>query len=707
MAGKELLKPVKEFVDSQYLWCKPEAPCWMERDANDQLENEDVFISAKLVSHDVAKKLAVVDYQGTWDGPTEVHLTRVMSRDPKSYPELTDLVDLPLLNDAELHQKIKERFGKLNIFTYIGPSLLIMNPFCYLKDQYKETLKESYYGCIMNPMSARVRDFEPHVWAIAANSYLQLFENNKNQAICISGESGAGKTVNTKTAMAFLTGLNARFGGGTVIAGEAKIEDRILQCNPIIEGLGNAKTVRNDNSSRFGKYVSLFIEGKNIIGASIKSYLLEAIRVTTPNNSERNYHVFYQMLKGCSDEMMNDFRLPRNPTGFKFLSRSNCYEVTTINDMEEYAEMIKSMDTLNVKGPQRYAFWRVIGAVLHTAGIDYDDSAYDGSSSCQVKTKASFSGLAHTLQVDEDMLFKALTTRTSVVVGKEIIMYLDKNGCDNQAEAFAKEIYSKMFDWIIKYLNLALLPSSLRGTGKDPESIYKKIGLLDIFGFEIFAKNSIEQLCINFTNEKLHQLYVEYVFKLEQKTFIDEGLKEFLANLSFNDNQEVIDLLAHEDKKKFSIFNLIDDQSATMANDMNLIQQFQDFHKKSPKITYDKKKNNVFIIIHTAKPVDYTIDGFCEKNKDEVAKPVILCFLSSKDKALVDIYKQKIFETDAGVDYFAEAKTKKENFIGYKFRQQMEALMVELRSCQCSFMRCLKPNEVKSATVWCPTMVVN
>jgi myosin heavy subunit len=245
--------------------------------------------------------------------------------------------------------------------------------------------------------------------------------------------------------------------------------------------------------------------------------------------------------------------------------------VTTINDMEEYAELIKSMDTLNVKGPQRHAFWRVIGAVLHTAGIDYDDSTYDGSSSCQVKSKASFSGLAHTLQVDEDMLFKALTTRTSIVVGQEVIMYLDKNGCDNQAEAFAKEIYSKMFDWIIKYLNLALLPASLRGTNKDPETIYRKIGLLDIFGFEIFAKNSIEQLCINFTNEKLHQLYVEYVFKLEQKTFIDEGLKEFLANLSFNDNQEVIDLLAHEDKKKFSIFNLIDDQSATMANDMNLI----------------------------------------------------------------------------------------------------------------------------------------
>lgn len=281
--AEKLNKPVKEFKENDYLWAKPGAPCWMERDAGDQLGDEDVFIASEIVSMDVAAKKVVVDYKTGYDGVTEVNITRISSRDPQKYPQLTDLVDLPTLNDAELHQKIKERFAALNIFTYIGPSLLIMNPFRYIPAQYKEELKKSFYNCCFNPNTTRVRDYDPHVWAIASHSYTELFATNRNQAICISGESGAGKTVNAKGAMAFLTGMNDRLGGAPTVEGESKIEDKILMCNPILEALGNAKTVRNDNSSRFGKYISLFIENKMIVGASTKSYLLEAIRVTKPN----------------------------------------------------------------------------------------------------------------------------------------------------------------------------------------------------------------------------------------------------------------------------------------------------------------------------------------------------------------------------------------------------------------------------------------
>jgi myosin-5 len=364
------------------------------------------------------------------------------------------------------------------------------------------------------------------------------------------------------------------------------------------------------------------------------------------------------------------------------------------------------MKTLNLKGAEREAYWRIIAAVLHLSQIKFDDSNYNGSNACEIVSKEAVENLCHVLQVDKEMIEGALTTRTPVVMGKEVMVYLDKNACTSQTEAFAKDIYSKLFNWVIKYLNIALLPEPEQLSGKNPAEIYKKIGLLDIFGFEIFDLNSIEQLCINFTNEKLHQLYVEYVFKLEVQTFINEGLKEFLANLSFKDNQEVIDTLSHNDTKKFAIFNLIDDQAATMSKDMNLIDQFKQLHAKNPKVAFNKTKNNFFLIVHTARAVGYTIDGFCEKNKDEVPRPIIKCLLASRIPQIVDIYNQKVRPTDQPVDYLSEATKKKESFIGYKFRQQMEALMTELRSCQCSFMRCIKPNEVKSATVWTSNLVV-
>ena len=337
----KLNKEIREYKPEEYLWVKPGEACWVELDVDSLPDRDgDVFIQAQVVQMDTNAKMVTVGYvRQDFPGPKEVHLTRVMKRDPNKYPALNDLVDLPILNDAELHEKIRDRFSVLNIFTYIGPSLLIVNPFKYIKEQYSETLKQEFYDCIMSPAAHRIRDKPPHVWAIAANSYLELYNNKQNQACCISGESGAGKTVNTKTCMSFLTGMNEIFGekkeAGAEKSEEPPIEDKILMCNPILEALGNAKTVRNDNSSRFGKYISLYMQNKIVIGASVEAYLLEAIRVTTPNKSERNYHVFYQFLKGASDEEIQKMRLDRKPFSYTFLERSGCSEVPTVDDLAE------------------------------------------------------------------------------------------------------------------------------------------------------------------------------------------------------------------------------------------------------------------------------------------------------------------------------------------------------------------------------------
>ena len=342
----KLSKAIKDFTPKEYLWMKAGEPCWIELDVETLPDRDgDVFIASRVVEWSAEKQTVKVEYEESGKGlPYEMHITRVYKRDPEKYPNLYDLVDMPVLNDAELHQKIKDRFTQLDIFTYIGPSLLIVNPFKYLPDQYKEDLKKEFYKCIMHPATNKVRDKPPHVWAIAASAYLELFNNNINQACCVSGESGAGKTVNTKTCMSFLTGMNEIFGTKVAKEGEFKIEDKILMCNPILEALGNAKTVRNDNSSRFGKYVSLYIDGKIVVGASIESYLLEAIRVTSPNKSERNYHVFYQLLAGAKDEELSHLRLKRDPSTYPFLAKSGCLTVPTIDDIADYKEHEKSME---------------------------------------------------------------------------------------------------------------------------------------------------------------------------------------------------------------------------------------------------------------------------------------------------------------------------------------------------------------------------
>lgn len=708
----KLDKEIRPYISAEYFWVKPGETCWVEFDV-ESLSNRDadVFSAAKVESYDPDKKIVTVDYlDKELLARTDVHVTRIMRRDPNKYPGLSDLVDLPVLNDAELHDKIRDRFAQFNIFTYIGPSLLIINPFKYLKDQYKEDLKKAFYDCIRNPNQNKVRDKPPHVWAIAAQAYLDLYMFKKNQACCISGESGAGKTVNTKTCMSFLTGMNEIFGhkvnSSEETSKEPPIEDKILMCNPILEALGNAKTVRNDNSSRFGKYISLFMQDKIVIGASVESYLLEAIRVTNPNKSERNYHVFYQYLKGAKDEEISMLRLSRTPQKYSFLNKSGCFDVPTINDKEEYEAHEQSMLTLNLVGDWRMAYWRIIAAILHLSNIQYDDSAFTGSSPCKVSSHEALQNICSVLEVEEPMLIDALTSRTSVIGGKEVVIYLDKAACQSLCDSFAKDIYNKLFAWVIKYLNLALLPETEKLSGENPATKYQKIGLLDIFGFEIFDFNSLEQLCINFTNEKLHQLYVEYVFKLEVQTFMEEGLKQYVANLTFTDNQEVLDLLAHPETKKFSVFNLIDDQSATMSKDAALIDQFTSIHGKNSKMAFNKMNKTQFLVVHTARAVAYNIQGFCDKNKDEVPRPIIKCVLASKNARIMDIYCQKVKDGDQPVNYLSDVAKKKEQFIGFKFRQQMDSLMNELRSCQCSFMRCIKPNEQKSATVWTASLVV-
>jgi len=457
---------------------------------------------------------------------------------------------------------------------------------------------------------------------------MRLQELHRNQAIVISGESGAGKTEAAKNAMKCITYY---FGKKSNSAkDEVSLEDQILGCNPILEAFGNSKTLRNDNSSRFGKYVTINLDITTgiIEGANIQTYLLEKSRVCEPAEGERNYHIFYHILKGASQELLDKLYLNRDPTTYKFLAMSKCWSVDTIPDKELFDITEKSFGVTGFSPDEIMTIYKICASCLLLGNVGFKDLGGDKSG---VDDKEGvFDKVCKLLDVNPDLLEGAFTNNVRIIQGNVIKSPLKVNECINFRNAFAKEIYNRLFGWIVKKLNNKLCPSK----NSNPEN-KKYIGLLDIFGFECFAFNSLEQMCINFTNEKLQQLYINDVFKAEQSEYIKEGLKDDLTQISFKDNQCIIDLM---DKAPMGLFQLIDETCMTNSDDKNYLAKITKAHSANPSFKIPKLSQNKYAIIHTAKDVEYTVTGYIIKNMDEVKITMVECILDSKNPLIKYIF---------------------------------------------------------------------
>jgi len=335
--------------------------------------------------------------------------------------------------------------------------------------------------------------------------------------------------------------------------------------------------------------------------------------------------------------------------------------------------------------------------------LQLDGSTFDGQKPCDFKNMELFDTISEVLQMDKDSLIKSFNSVNKTLEGKVMNCVVQEHMCQNLIKSFCKSLYSNMFSWTVKFINLSLQSNKEKYGGTENKK-EKRINILDIFGFEIFKVNSFEQLCINFTNEKLHQLYIEYVFKLEEQIFVDEGLGSFLANLSYPDNQELLDVVCKE-TDKHSIFLLLDNSTfnriGTDASFLKDLLQFQDDKVKQGTGRGKDYSGTSFIINHTAKPVGYETVGFLDKNKDDVSDLILSTIRSSKNSFIVDIYNQKTKESDDLESKCAFDTCKKaRDYIGTKFRREMEELNQKLRSCQCTFMRCIKPNENKREGQW-------
>lgn len=676
------------------VWAKPNKLIWVEE--RDPKTDEPInFTEAVVEDVDETKKTIKVSYPTKNKGKPEVLASYITER--SEIPQvLEDLVDIDPLNDAELLKCMELRFMNDDIYCYCGPTLIATNPYRYIEKYGNPDDKKMFRNYALN--GGKTITF-PHIWNLASRCFWQLFDNGHKQAICISGESGAGKSVGTKLCMGFITSLfnDEDAAKGDKKEDEVPIEDKILGCNPVLESFGNARTVRNDNSSRFGKYFIMYVDrdDKHIKGAEIKNYLLEKSRIIIQAETERNYHIFYAILRFMKPEEKEKYGYMKMED-YNYLKKSKCFTCKTVDDEEFYDDTCNSFRDLGFSPIEQDAIWQTLSAVLNLGNVGIDAGKYvEGSDPACLENNNYMKKVLANLKLDYDKLSEGCCVKVRKI-GKDIASSpRSPIQCENIRDALAKDLFNNVFNWIVKKLNVSLLPEN-----KDQ---YTSIGLLDIFGFEDFDVNSIEQYCINYTNEKLQNLYISYVFKAERVIFEEEGLTEFIDLIKYTDNQPIMDLM---DKKPFGIFHLVDSTGKVAKDDGKdddkLLNSIAKNHTGNEYFWVPRLKKDIFGIKHTAKDVEYYIQGFCEKNKDELPGNLVEV-IHEGDAEIMKIFDQKMTH-----DEVLEEKKKNplEKFLGYKFRVEMQSLMDELLSCECNFVRCIKPNETKQKNFWVPELAL-
>ena len=623
------------------------------------------------------------------------------------------MADTKDINEVDLLYNLKNRLNNDKTFTNVGPTLIIVNPFKAIKGVYGPE-KIEYFTEKQNQENPELREkiTEPHLYDLVLIAIREILKKNpKNQALIVSGESGAGKTVATKNSMECITYFFSKFNKNiNNNSDETPLEKKILDCNPILEGFGNAKTVRNDNSSRFGKYVKIKLNNEtNIIeGAEMFTYLLEKSRITELGPLERSYHIFYFLLKGADDNLLNELHLKRDIKLYNYLwhdkNSTQVIDVPSINDIECFKEVIDCFKSTKFTEEEIKEIFKVISAVLLIGNITFKIE----NNICIIENEDVYNNICELLQVDKDELLNSLT-RKFLPSEQQYGGAFEENKIKNYFDGLAKELYNRCFLWIVKKLNKTLDTQS--------EDNFKYIGLLDIFGFECFQKehNSIEQLCINYTNEQLQQLYIKDIFESDKLEFKKEGLEKklYLLDATYKDNKDVIRLIklffmkisdvTMEDKK---IYDLVKDFDNLIKNDKN-------FNKvKENKFFVDKFVSPFFSVEHTAKAVEYCCNNFIDKNKDETKINVLKSILNSKSQLFNYIFTITLNNEDfiSEKNKLTDDKkwvNKDEKFLGLKFCKEMKQLKKELKACNHHYVRCLKPNELKKPFIFHSNFVFN
>uniref|UniRef100_A0A673ZTB8 Myosin VB n=1 Tax=Salmo trutta TaxID=8032 RepID=A0A673ZTB8_SALTR len=603
-------------------------------------------------------------------------------RNPDILVGENDLTALSYLHEPAVLHNLKVRFTESNhIYTYCGIVLVAINPYEQLQI-YGEEVINAYSGQNMG-------DMDPHIFAVAEEAYKQMARDERNQSIIVSGESGAGKTVSAKYAMRFF----ATVGGS---ANDTNVEEKVLASSPIMEAIGNAKTTRNDNSSRFGKYIQIgFDRSYHIIGANMRTYLLEKSRVVFQAEDERNYHIFYQLCASASLPEFKDLALS-NAEDFIFTSQGENIFIEGVNDAEDFEKTREAFTLLGVNDSNQSSIFRIIASILHLGNVEIC-SERDGDS-CHILNDPHLAHFCQLLGVELEQMEHWLCHRKLVTTSETYVKNMSRKQAANARDALAKHIYAHMFDWIVEYVNKSLHTSSKQ---------HSFIGVLDIYGFETFEINSFEQFCINYANEKLQQQFNQHVFKLEQEEYMKEQIPWTL--IDFYDNQPCIDVI----EAKLGILDLLDEEcKVPKGTDQNWCQKLYDRLSSSVHFQKPRMSNTSFIVIHFADKVEYQCDGFLEKNRDTVYEEQINILKASKFQLVADLFQDT--NKDSSISTSSSSKSSRVNVraskptpkvpnkehrktVGHQFRSSLQLLMETLNATTPHYVRCIKPNDEKEA----------
>ncbi|KAM4572313.1 unconventional myosin-Va-like [Odontesthes bonariensis] len=600
-------------------------------------------------------------------------------RNPNILVGENDLTALSYLHEPAVLHNLKVRFidSKL-IYTYCGIVLVAINPYENLQI-YEPDIIHAYSGQNMG-------DMDPHIFAVAEEAYKQMARDHRNQSIIVSGESGAGKTVSAKYAMRYFATVSCS-------TGETSVEERVLASSPIMEAFGNAKTTRNDNSSRFGKYIEIgFDKQHSIVGSHMRTYLLEKSRVVFQTHRERNYHVFYQL---CASSHLPEFKAFKLGCAedFHCTNQGQNPAIDGVDDAKEMSSTRRAFSLLGIGESDQMEMYQILSAILHLSNVDVKEQSADRCSI--LPDNAHLMVFCELMGVPCEEMSHWLCHRKLKTTTETFVKSVSKMSAVHGRDALAKHIYARLFSWIVGSINIAL---------KSAVKQHSFIGVLDIYGFETFDVNSFEQFCINYANEKLQQQFNLHVFKLEQEEYMKEEIPWTL--IDFYDNQPCINLI----EAKLGILDLLDEECKmpkgsddTWAQKLYNTLLKQNTHFDKPRLS-----NRAFIIHHFADKVEYQCAGFLEKNKDTVNQEQINVLKKSKFDLLL-----KLFEDDdttkkpAGIAGRA-GPTQKDNkkTVGLQFRQSLHLLMDTLNATTPHYVRCIKPNDHKASFFLDPVRAV-
>ncbi|NXF27387.1 MYH4 protein, partial [Rhodinocichla rosea] len=659
-AAPYLRKPEKERIEAQNRPFDAKTACFV-------VDDKQMYVKGTIQSKE-GDKVTVKKYDDT---TVTVKDDEVFPMNPPKFDKIEDMAMMTHLHEPAVLYNLKERYAAWMIYTYSGLFCVTVNPYKWLP-VYNPEVVTGYRG-------KKRQEAPPHIFSISDNAYQFMLTDRHNQSILITGESGAGKTVNTKRVIQYFATI--------AVTGEKKkdpqpgkmqgtLEDQIIQANPLLEAFGNAKTVRNDNSSRFGKFIRIhFGPTGKLASADIETYLLEKSRVTFQLSSERSYHIFYQIMSNKKPELIDLLLISTNPYDFLYVSQGEV-TVASIDDSEELLATDSAVDILGFSPDEKVGIYKLTGAVMHYGNMKFkqkqreEQAEPDGT---EVADKAGY-----LMGLNSADLLKALCYPRVKVGNEYVTKGQNVQQVYNSVGALAKSVYEKMFLWMVVRINQQL-------DTKQPRQHF--IGVLDIAGFEIFDFNSLEQLCINFTNEKLQQFFNHHMFVLEQEEYKKEGIEWEFIDFGM-DLAACIELI----EKPMGIFSILEEECMfPKATDTSFKNKLYDQHLgkcssfQKPKPAKGKAEAH-FSLVHYAGTVDYNISGWLDKNKDPLNETVVGLYQKSSLKLLSFLFSNYT-GAEAGNPCFVLSQ------------ENLNKLMTNLRSTHPHFVRCLIPNETKTPGV--------